>query len=138
MKQNPDFYSTAAAVIPFLLIATVLEERLRPKQDPLALYPMLRLIAAVTFVVAEAIALDSLADREYTATRERMIGLTVAIGLALVVVAMVPAPVRERHNRKRLFEGLDEARRERIGHTSQVGLVVLTLVGLVALLVLDP
>ena len=38
MNQNPAFYEAAAQIIPVLLIAAVLDHRLRPKRDPLELY----------------------------------------------------------------------------------------------------
>jgi hypothetical protein len=89
VEQNPDFYSAAAAVIPFLLVATVLEERLRPKADPLALYRFLAFLGAILFVLGEALALGSLADRHYTQTRETIISVVLAVGLMLVVLAML-------------------------------------------------
>jgi hypothetical protein len=120
VKQNPDFYSAAAAVIPFLLVATVLEERLRPKADPLALYRFLAFLGAILFVLGEAMALGSLADRHYTETRETIITVVLAVGLTLVVLAMLPPARPRRRPRKRWLAGLDEERRHGIGRAIQI------------------
>jgi cobalamin synthase len=60
-------------------------------------------VAAGVFVLAELIALGSLADREYHEVRTGFILIAIAVGAVLVLASVAP-PYRDSANRRGLFE----------------------------------
>ena len=81
-------------MIPVPLIVTVLEGRWPQTHDPLRLAGALRFAAVTVFVIGEAVSLDSLANRDYSDTRERLVGGTIVLGAILIILRALPPSLR--------------------------------------------
>jgi hypothetical protein len=114
MGENPAFYATAAQIIPLLVVVTVLEERLRPRDDPLKVWGALRFLGAGLFTLAELVALLSLADRTYTEFRTVFVMVTIFVGLVVVMVSVAPPPIHSANTRPLVerYQGRHRARRQ--------------------------
>jgi hypothetical protein len=137
VEQNPEFYAVAAQVIPVLLVATVLEGRWPQRQDPLRVAGALRFAAVSVFVVGEVVSLESLANRDYSDTRERLVGGAILLGAILIIVGALPPSVR-REDRKPLLENVSEEQREVAGRALAVTITAVVLAALIALAIWLP
>jgi hypothetical protein len=137
MEQNPEFYAVAGQVIPVLLIVTVLEGRWPQTRDPLKVAGALRFAAVTVFVVGEVVALDSLANRDYSDTRERLVGGTIVLGAILLILGALPPPLRG-ENRQPVLEKVSEERRELVGRTLAVTITLGVIAAIIALLLWLP
>jgi hypothetical protein len=137
MDQNPEFYAVAAQVIPVLLLMTVLEGRWPQKRDPLKVAGSLRFAAVAVFVVGEVVALDSLANRDYSNTRERLVIGAILLGAILIILAVLPPQLR-REDRTPLSATVSEDRRALVGRALAATITLGVLAALIALLIWLP
>jgi hypothetical protein len=137
MNQNPEFYAVAGQVIPVLLIITVLEGRWPQTRDPLKVAAALRFAAVTVFVVGEVVALDSLANRDYSETRERLVGGTIVLGAILIMLGALPPPLRG-EDRQPVLEKVSEERRELVGRALAVAITLGVIAAIIALLLWLP
>jgi hypothetical protein len=137
MEQNPEFYAVAGQVIPVLLIITVLEGRWPQTRDPLKVAAALRFAAVTVFVVGEVVALDSLANRDYSETRERLVGGTIVLGAILIMLGALPPPLRG-EDRQPVLEKVGEERRELVGRALAVTITLGVIAAIIALLLWLP
>ena len=113
-----------------LLIVTVLEGRWPQTHDPLKLAAALRCAAVTVFVIGEAVSLDSLANRDYSDTRERLVSGTIGLGALLIILGAVPPSLRG-ESRRPLLQNVNADRREMVGR----GLAAAITLGVIAALI---
>jgi len=89
------------------------------------------------FVVGEVVALDSLAGRDYSDARERLVGDTILLGAILIILGALPPPLRG-EDRQPLLENVSEDRREVVGRALAVAITLGVIAALVALLLWLP
>jgi hypothetical protein len=97
----------------------------------------LRFAAVTVFVVGEVVALDSLANRDYSETRERLVGGTIVLGAILIMLGALPPPLRG-EDRQPVLGKVSEERRELVGRALAVTITLGVIAAIIALLLWLP